>query len=201
VEAPAAGCARIDVVAGTPLALFEGRVVDDAGAVLGAGTAEGALVLFTCGRAKTRVDLEVRGRPGPFALTVRKEPWADPAFAARPLAASRLLARLAQGPLATFDGAAGSVKPLTLDASHVVTLDESIPPGKCLRVAVGAEGEGVGVDLRVFDAAGLEELDRAHGPAAVAARACAAPGAARAIKVELRAAAGKLDTLVATRTY
>lgn len=200
LDAPAgAACSRVDVVAGAPLALFEARVVDDAGGLLASATSADAAALFACGKAKARVDLEVRGRPGPFALTARKEPWTDPAFSARPIAASRMLARIAQGPLAALEGTAAGVRQIALEPSKVVTLDETVAGGKCTRWGVGVEGEGSGLELRVFDGASGEELDRAHGFSAAAVRACAPSGSPRAVKLELRATAGRLDAVVGAR--
>lgn len=200
LEAPnGAACQRVDVVAGAPLALFEARVVDDAGGLLASATSADAAALFACGKAKTRVDLEVRGRPGPFALTARKEPWTDAAFAAKPIASSRMLARIAQGPLAALEGSAAGVRQIALDSAKIATLDESVPGGKCTRWGVGVEGEGSGLEVRVFDAGSGEELDRAHGFSAAAVRACAPSGSPRAVKVELRATAGRLDAVVGAR--
>jgi hypothetical protein len=199
-DPPKAGCARVDVVAGAPLALFEARLVDDQGAVHASGSAAESVALFACNRAKSRVDLEVRGRPGPFSLAVRKEPWSDAWFDKRPVAAARMLARLAQGSASLLEGAAGSVRPVSLDPAKVVTLDDTAPAGKCLRVGVGVEGEGSGLDVRVFDAGTSEELDRAHGSTAAAVRACADGAAPRALKIEVRASAGKLEGVVGTRT-
>jgi hypothetical protein len=50
----------------------------------------------------------------------------------------------------------------------------------------------------MFDAVTGEELDRSHGQIAASVRACAA-GAARSIRVEARATAGKLDAIVGER--
>jgi hypothetical protein len=68
-----------------------------------------------------------------------------------------------------------------------------------LRVAVGAEGEGTGLDLRIFDASDGEELDRSHGQTSAGVRACAPLGSARTVRVEARASAGKLEAIFAGR--
>jgi hypothetical protein len=64
---------------------------------------------------------------------------------------------------------------------------------------VGVEGEGTGLDVRLFDAASSEELDRSHGQTAASVRACA-PTAALTVRLELRATAGKLDAIIGQRT-
>jgi hypothetical protein len=68
-----------------------------------------------------------------------------------------------------------------------------------MRVAAGAEGEGIGLLARLIDPATGDEIDRAYADRAIEMRACATPSAPRAIRVELRASAGKLDTLIGER--
>ena len=200
VAGPAGSCARIDVVGGAPLAMIDGAVWDDAGGLVTSGDGATSLTLFACRRGKAHLDLEARGRPGPFAALVRTEAWHNPAFTARPLAAARMLARAASGPSRVLEGVPVNVRTLSLDAARLVAFEESIAAGKCLRVAVGAEGAGTGLDLRVFDHATNDELDRSHAERAVAVRACAPDGGARAVRVELRATSGKLDVIVGERT-
>src|SRR5690606_35035213 len=73
VDLAAGPCARVDVVAGAPLALIEAALWDDRGSLLAACDGADGAVLFACGRGKARVDLGTRGRPGPFAILVRLE--------------------------------------------------------------------------------------------------------------------------------
>lgn len=196
--AGAPGCTRIDVVAGAPLALVEVAIWDDAGALLASNDGAGDATLFACGKGKARVDLGTRGRPGPFAVLSRAERWKDPQFSAHPLAASRMLGRAATGPQSILEGAAGAVRHASLDASHQYVYTTSIAAGQCLRIAIGVEGEGTGLETRLFDAVTGEELDRAHGQTSAALRACAA-GATRSVRLEARATAGKLDAVIGER--
>jgi hypothetical protein len=196
--APAGGCARIDVVAGAPLALVEAAVWDDSGALLASGEGADGATLFACGRGKARVDLGTRARPGPYAVLVRPEKWQDPAFVAHPLAASRMLGRAAVPPTWLFEGAVVNVRQALLTASQQSVQSATIPPGACLRVAVGVEGEGTGLEVRLLDAVTGEEVDRSAGQNAASVHACAA-GAARTIRVEARATAGKLDAVIGER--
>jgi hypothetical protein len=191
-------CTRIDVVAGAPLALVEASAWDDAGALLASGEGADGTTLFACGRGKARIDLATRGRPGPYAVLVRPEKWRDPAFAAHPLAAGRMLGRSATVPAWLHEGAAGAVRALTLDAAHQSVQSANIPAGKCLRVALGAEGEGTGLELRMYDAVSGDELDRSHGQNAASVRACAG-AAARSVRLDVRATAGKLDGVLGER--
>jgi hypothetical protein len=194
-------CARIDVVAGAPLALVDARVWDDSGSLLGSAEASSSLALFACAKALVRLELETRGRPGPFAVTVRPEQWKDAVFAAHPLAASRMLARAAIGPDTLLDGRDGSVRELSLDASRVVAWSENLAAGRCTRVTIGAQGEGAGIELRVFDPADGSDLDRAEAANAVTVRACAPPAAARDVRFEARVSAGKMDAVVGVRRW
>ncbi len=197
--AGAAACTRIDVVAGAPLALVEAAAWDDAGALLATAEGAGDATLFACGKGKARVDLGTRGRPGPYAVLARAERWKDTAFAAHPLAASRMLGRAAVGPLWLFEGGAVSVRHAVLDAAHQYVQNATVPPGQCLRVAIGVEGDGTGLEARLFDAVTGDEVDRSHGQNAASVRACAT-GTTRTVRLEVRATAGKLDAVVGERT-
>lgn len=197
VDLGAGACTRVDVVAGAPLALVEAAIWDDRGSLLASADGADGAALFACGKGKARVDLGTRGRPGPFAVLVRPEKWKDPAFAAHPLAASRMLARGA-GPAAVHEGKPGVVRHAVLEPAKRYMHDANMAAGQCLLVAVGVEGEGTGLELRMFDAVTGDELDRSHGQIAAAVRACAGD-AARSVRVEARASAGKLDAVIGER--
>jgi hypothetical protein len=196
---PPSACARIDVVAGAPLALLEASVWTDAGALVSSDEGSSSVTLFACAHGALRVELETRGRPGPFAVLVRPEKWKDALFAAHPLAAARMLARAADGPTMVHEGVPFAVRYEALDSARVSSWTENVAAGKCLRVATGAEGDGAGVELRLFDGTTAVEIDRSHGAHAASARACAAPEAARPVRVELRASNGKRDAIVGER--
>lgn len=194
VDLDAGACTRIDVIAGAPLAMVDAAVWDPNNNLLATGDGADGATLFACGKGKARLDLGTRGRPGPFAVTTRAERWKDASFAAHPLAASRMLARF--GP--TFEGAPGRVKAVPLDAAKRYSQDASVPASTCLRVAAGVEGEGTGLELRLFDAATNEELDRAAGQTSASVRACAG-GASMNVRTEARATAGKLTAVLGER--
>ncbi len=148
---------------------------------------------------KAWLDLEAHGRTGPFAVTTRPERWRDPAFAAHPLAAARMLARAAEGPAMVLDGTPVAVRAATLDDGKVLSWSETVPPWGCLQATAGAEGDGAGLELRVFDTATGEELDRAHAEHAVSVRACAPEKKVPDVRFELRATSGRLDVVVGER--
>lgn len=197
VELPAP-CARVDVVAGAPLALVEAAVWDDAGGLLASGEGADGAVLFACGRGRARVDLGTRGRPGPYAVLVRAEPWKDASFSAHPLAAGRMLARASGPSSAPHEGKPGAVHVAVLEPAKRYVHDANIAANHCLQVAFGVEGDGTGLETRLFDAVSGDELDRSHGQTSASVRACA-DDAARSVRIEARATAGKLDAVIGER--
>ena len=196
---PPGSCTRLDVVAGAPLSLLDARAWADDGALLAADEGAWSATLFTCGHGKGHVDLETRGRPGPFALMARPERWHDPVFAAHPLAAGRMMTRASDGGTRILPGVPISARALSLDADHLVAWTETVPPSGCLYVSAGAEGDGGGLELRAFDAATGEELDRSHAQHAVGVRACGPASVVPVVRFELRATSGKLDVVVGER--
>ncbi len=192
-------CARVDVVAGAPLALVDARVWSDTGSLLASGEAASSLALFVCAHGNARLDLETRGRPGPFAVTVRPETWKDAAFAAHPLAASRMLARAAEGPERLMEGKETPARALSLDSSRLVSWTENVPGGRCVAAAIGAEGEGAGIELRAIDAADGAEIDRSEATDGANVRVCAG-AEARTVRFEARASTGKLDGVLGERS-
>jgi hypothetical protein len=193
-------CSRIDIVAGAPLALIDARAWDDAGSLLASGESSSSLALFACTHGAVRLELETRGRPGPFAVSLRQERWKDPAFAAHPLAASRMLAHAAMGPEMLLDGKEVTARELSLDAARVIGWTETIAAGHCVRATIGAQGEGSGIELRVLDPLDGTDLDRSEAAHAVTVRACAPSGAGRDVRFEARASAGRMDAIVGERT-
>jgi hypothetical protein len=193
-------CARVDVVAGAPLGLLAASVWDDAGALLAAGEASTSLALFACAHGTAHLELETRGRPGPFVVTLRHERWKDAAFGAHPLAASRMLARAAAGPNMLLEGKGANVRGVSLDAAHDLSWLETVPAGRCVRVTVGVQGEGAGIDLRASDPADAADIDRAEAAHAASVRACAPADAARSVRFDVRASAGRVDAVVGEQT-
>jgi hypothetical protein len=191
-------CTRIDVVAGAPLALVEASAWDDSGSLLATGEGADGTTLFACGKGKARIDLATRGRPGPYSVIVRPEKWKDASFSAHVLAAGRMLGRAAIAPTWLHEGTVGNVRALALDSTHQSVQSTNIPAGKCLRIAVGAEGEGTGIELRMYDAVTGDELDRSHGQTSAAVRACAG-NATRSVRLDAKATAGKLDAVLGER--
>jgi hypothetical protein len=192
-------CSRVDVVAGSPLALLHAAVWDETGTLVTRGEGATSVTLFACSRGKARLELEARGRPGPYASLMRPERWTDPVFVQHPLAASRMLERVAVGPSVLLEGMPVSARFVVLDAEHALAWDEAVPPGKCLRVAAGAAGEGTGLEGRIVERATGDEIDRSHAGNAIAIRGCATSGAPRTVRIEIQVTAGKLDVVIGER--
>jgi hypothetical protein len=193
-----APCARIDVVAGAPLALVSAHVIGDRGVVLASGEASSSVTVFACASGSATLELETRGRPGPFKATVRPERWKDPVFATHPLAASRMLARASSGPEMLLDGNETAVRALSLAADRVVSWTETVPAGRCLRATIGVEGSGAGVEIRAFDE-GDFEVDRSEATYAAGVHPCASSNTSKSVRLEARASAGRVDGVLGVR--
>jgi hypothetical protein len=191
-------CARIDILAGAPLALFAARARDDKGTLLGAGEGASAVTVYACGTTKAELDLDAYGRGGPFVALARSERWKSPIFPKKPTASSRMLGRSLSEPGAPLEGTPGDVRAVTLDATHLEKWEVSVAAHACAEIAVGAEGEGTGLSLSAVDVASGEELDRSHGATSAFVRVCSGE-AVRRVRIELSATSGKLDAVVGDR--
>jgi hypothetical protein len=197
LELPA-GCARVDVLAGRPLAEVLAELWSDTNALLGRARGGAVATLFACGPGgPARLDVEALARPGPFAVEVRKDLAAPPVLVAHSIAAGRLLARmLAAGP--ADSAAAASAQAVSLDAARLKILPLQIPASTCTEVIVALDAEGAGLDLRLVDTStGESSLARARY--VVSDRHCAGAAAVPAA-IELRIATGKGDALVLVRS-
>jgi hypothetical protein len=112
-----------------------------------------------------------------------------------------MLARAATGPEMLFDGKEGTVREQVLDAGRLLTWTESIAPGRCLRVTVGGQGEGTGIELRAFEADGGGEIDRSEAAHAVGVRACAPADQVRNVRLEVQASAGRMEAIIGERVW
>lgn len=191
------GCSRVDVVAGAPLgplvaALWEldGRLVHEEQGALGA-------TLFVCGAARElRLEAEARARPGPFAVLRRGLGALRGDAATRPLAAARLLARVA---------AAGDERPLDLGSARALSLQPgertSIPvaaPARgCVEIVAALEGPARWLELSLVDEQGGDGL-RARGAHTASQRLCG-QGGPRTARLELSVDAGPAEVLVSVR--
>jgi hypothetical protein len=111
-----------------------------------------------------------------------------------------MLARAAAGPDMLLEGKGAPARAVSLDASHELSWTETVAPGRCLRVTVGVQGDGTGVDLRASNPADATDVDRSQAAHAASVRACATPDVARSVRFDLRASAGRVDAVVGEQT-
>lgn len=193
-----AGCARVDVVAGKPLADVLAELWDERGALLGEGRGGAVASLFTCGAGgAARLDVEALSRPGPFAAEIRKEKAAPPALVAHPVAAGRLLARMNAGNAVASAGEAAGAQAISLDPATLKKIPLPVPANGCVEVIAALDTGGSGVDLRLVNTA-TDESTLARARHVVADRLCAS-SLAIAGAAELRLGAGKTDALLLVR--
>ena len=193
-----AGCARIDVVAGSPLADVGASLWNDRGALLAEGRGGAGVALFACGPGGgARIDVEGLAHPGPYAIELRKDTAAPAPLVAHPLAASRLLAALDAGGAFVSASSAEATKVVALEPGARVTLPLDAPAGGCVEVTAALDKAGSGLDLRLADAS-TGESTVTRGRFVVSDRFCA-PRAGAKGNAELRLLAGKADALVLLR--
>jgi hypothetical protein len=198
VDLPA-GCARIDVIAGKPLADVGAALWDDKGYLLAEGRGGAGVTLFACGSARsTRLDVEAFARPGPYVVEIRKDKAAPAALVAFPWAASRLLAVLDAGGENISAAVAENAVHLPLDAATRKSVPFDVPAKSCVEVLAALDRVGAGLDMRIADVS-TGENTVTQGRFVVTERRCAADAPLKAI-AEFRLASGKADALVLTRT-
>lgn len=193
IELPA-GCARVDVIAGKPLADVLAELWSDRSELIGSGRGGALATLHACGPGgPARLDVEALGRPGPFAVEVRKDPAAPAPLVTHPVATARLLGRMGAADAAA--GAAAQV--VALDAGRLWTLPFTVPATTCVEVIAAVGEGGNGIDLRLVDAS-TREGTVARARHVVSDRRCAGKSVVTG-SIELRLAAGKGDALVLIR--
>lgn len=191
-----AGCVRIDLVGGAPLAGMDASLWTEQGTLLARAEGGASAALFACGTGGTaRLEVEARQRPGPFLAELRED---SPSSLPLELASGRLLAR---------SNASGSlVRPAMLQrllsqpltTTQVARVTHSISSNQCAELG-GALGEGGnGIELRIFDASSREELGRGTGGAATVTTVCA-PDRSLDLQIEARLLAGNAPVLLTVR--
>jgi hypothetical protein len=197
VDLPA-GCARIDVIAGKPLADVGAALWDDKGVLLAEGRGGAGVALFACGAGgPARIDVEAFSRPGPYAVELRKDKLSPPLLVAHPWATSRILAVLDAGGEQVSAVAAEGAVSVSLDANTRSTVPFDIPAKACVDVIAALDRVGAGLDMRVADVA-TGENTVTRGRFVVTERRCASDVPVKAI-AEFRLTSGKADALVLTR--
>ena len=196
VDLPA-GCARLDVIAGRPLADVAATLWDDKGAMVADTRGGAGATIFACGKGgPARLDLEALESPGPFAVELRKERVAPPLLVAHPIAAARLLERMSAGGDVADASAAAAATLVALDPAQRKTFPLLVPASSCVEVIAALDGGGSGVDLRLVAPGTDGTITRS--PDVAGDRLCAGSAPIQA-SYELRLGAGKAEALVITR--
>jgi len=200
VELPE-GCARLDWVSGAPLRGVEAWLYAPDGALWAAERGKNPQ-LFRCGpRSSARLDVSSLSRPGPFAVEVYPEPGTPKVLDKHPLAASRLLARMATEGLITTAKQVGAVYESQLSSTALARQTLTLPFGRCLDVTLAIGTGAENVELRLVRADGTE-LGLSRGQHATGLRACAldaAGGASPDVTAEMRVVAGSATGLLTAR--
>lgn len=194
------GCARVDVIAGAPIAGLVVDLWDSSGRLLAREDGSAAPSLFACGPGgKGRIDVEATSRRGPFAIELRRERSSPEALVAHPLAASRLLAHLeSRATTAPISAqAAGEARPIALEAGRAKRVDVPVREGRCVDVVAALDKGASGLELRLVDAQNVE-IARGRGHSLAMARACASRPLS-SLYAEVRVDAGRGSALLAVR--
>lgn len=196
VDLPA-GCARLDVISGRPLADVAATLWDDKGAMIADTRGGAGATIFACGKGgPARLDLEALESQGPFAVELRKDRAAAPLLVAHPIATARLLERMSAGGDLEGAGAAAKATLVALDPAQLKTFPLVVPAGSCVEVIAALDGGGSGVDLRLTAPGTDGTITRSADVAGD--RLCAGSAPIQG-GYELRLGAGKAFALVITR--
>jgi len=194
----AKGCSRVDVIGGKPLVDITAALWGADGRLVGESRGSHMASLFYCGAGGgVRVDVEALGRPGPFAIEVRRDRAAPPPLTDQGLAASRLLERLDEPGQRADASMANDARVVALRPEQLERRALRLDAHQCATVIVAADAGGSGVELRlVDDRTGEDSLSRAAY--VVADRVCASDSP-RKMHTEVRLRHGAADVLVLVR--
>ncbi|HEY4121934.1 MAG TPA: hypothetical protein VGM56_28905 [Byssovorax sp.] len=193
------GCARVDVVVGSPFSELAAALWDEKGGMIGDVRSGGAAALFACGPGgAARLDFEPLDTGGPFAVEIRAEHAAPPPLVSHPIAAARLLGRVAASGREVVVDAFADARVLTLEPGALKSVPLVAPANGCVEVFAAIDAGGAGLDLRTLEA-GAKEGDVARARFVTVNRLCGGANGARGV-AELRLDAGKADALVWTQS-
>lgn len=195
------GCSRLDVVAGAPTRTLDAWLWTKSGSLIAHDDGGASAVLFACGGAPgARLDVEAISRGGPFAVDIRTLAGPFGALARRPLAASRLLGRLAAHERIRTPQDATGVTELTLSADKTSTEQRVVPRGTCLDAALAIDSGAEGAQLRITDADAGADVELARGTYSALAEVCAVDRSDLRVNIEMRVGAGTAAAFLLTLT-
>lgn len=200
VDLPA-GCARIDVLSGTPVQGVQAWLWAADGSLISQDRGAGQLVLFACSRGgRGRLDTEALMRPGKYAVEMRDERETPKVLLAHPLAAGRLLSRMLARGVIRSAAQVGAPRVVSLEPTRLEAMDVLVPFGRCVDLTLALGAGAMGAELRLLDKEKDQELELVRGVFSASARAC---GLDRSnslfVRAEMRVTTGATDALVVTR--
>jgi hypothetical protein len=191
------GCARVDVVAATPLAHFAAELWSKQQRLLDSARGGERATLFRCGPA-AEVDLELTAqeRAGPVTVLSRVDAKPPALLRSHPMAAARLLGRL-EDQLGPIDIAvAAKVEAQSLKGGERKRLRLEVEPERCVQTFAALDGSASGLALRLWD--GSRELETVRGADVASIRACAGKQE-RVLALELSAGSAAAEVLLLRR--
>ncbi|NUP09356.1 MAG: hypothetical protein HOW73_25160 [Polyangiaceae bacterium] len=192
-----AGCTRLDVLAGKPLGPVAAALWASDGALLAESEGSARTTLYTCGAARAaRIDVESRGRPGPFVVDQRTWKTLPPEISKRPAAAGRLLDRLL-GAEVVAPTAMEDARAIDLEEAKLHTSSFVVAQGTCTEVFVALDA-GSGIDVRLVDEVTQKDV-LGRGKLVASQRICGGKTSRKA-RLELRVDDGPAPALVLFRT-
>lgn len=194
----AAGCSRIEVLAGAPVSGLRAVLWDGSDELIASGESGEQLTLYGCVATAQRASLQITalGRPGPYAVELRKEKAPPPELMHHPLAASRLLARAnaAGKPVSVQD--LSEVRRIDLDESKRTEFGATVAVFTCLNVIAATQPGASGIELSAVDEASNAVVGSARGNTVTRMRVCTRSRAMK-VKVFARVDAGKAEGVAA----
>lgn len=168
----AAGCTRLDILAGAPLTSVRASLWSSDILWSRAEGGEQATV-FGCTDRPTDVEVEVEGQggPGQHLVEARWAAEASPQLLANPVAAARLLGRLNAGANVVLPSMLQDVRDVEVNQDSRHTLPYSIAQGTCQTMVVALNPLASGVTLWLKE--GQEIVERGHGGEVASVRRCA----------------------------
>lgn len=191
------GCTRVDVIAGAPLGPVSAAIWDADGNLIAESSGSIRATLYACGQAReARIDVESRGRVGPFGVEMRT--WAVPKeeLLKLPLAAARLFER-AIGSTEDPPDPARHANAVELAVSKLHTSSFVVPASGCTDVMASLDTGGTGLEIRLVDEASGEDVI-GRGRFVASQRICAGSSPRKA-RLELRVDSGPSKALVLIR--
>ena len=194
-----AGCSRMDVFAGQPLAGVRVSLWDAADTRVASAEGGEHTTVFGCVSSAQKMSLELDGigRPGPFAVELRKEKAPPPELTFHTVAAARVLARANSAGRTISMQNLSDVRRVDFDETRRSSFDTTVAVGTCMNVVAAAQPGAAGLVLSTVDVATGTEQAQARGNHVVLLRTCSR-GKAMRLRVHASAEVGRAEGVALT---